>query len=165
MSKKELNIADSVTSQAEAPVVSKSLKDRAKDKIRELIAEESRLVKGIFQCFETPGSSVEINVRKYPGIEPFKKTMTDGHTYEIPLYVARFLNGVDVSAGALGDPSRRNTMIGTCSYAVHGFVMAGKDAQPNYGAIDGQGIPVPIVGVTSRVKRYGFQSLEFAGSF
>lgn len=165
MSKKDLNIVDSVTSQVEAPHVSKSLKDRAKEKVRELIAEETKMVRGIFQCFETPGSTVEINVRKYPGIEPFRKSMTDGFTYEVPLYVARFLNGIDVSAGALGDPARRNTMIGTCSYAVHGFVMASKNAEPAFGAIDGQGIPVPMVGVSSRVKRYGFQSMEFAGAF
>ena len=26
------------------------------------------------------------------------------------------------------------------------------------------GIPVPIVGIAKRVKRFGFQSLEFAGA-
>lgn len=88
--------------------------------------------------------------------------MTDGETYEIPLYAARFLNGIDVSAGALGDPARRNQNIGTCSYGVHGFRMDSpvdlKKSQEGH-----QGIPVPIVGITSRKRRYGFQSLEFGG--
>jgi hypothetical protein len=57
-----------------------------------------------------------------------------------------------------------NKQIGTCSYAIHGFKYSGDMLPPSalgMGAGGEQGIPVPIIGVTKRVKRYGFQSLEF----
>ena len=161
---KNLNIKESVTA-IEAPMISKGRKDQAKDKVKEFMTEETRLVKGIFQCFETPGSEVKVIVRKYPGIPQFEKVMRDGETYEIPLYVARHLNGVDVTAGALGDNPNPN--IGTCSYVRNAFVLAGRNAEPGYGNLgtgaNGQsGIPVPIVGIGKRIRRYGFQSMEFA---
>ena len=165
MTKKDLNIAASITP-TDSPNVSVGLKEAAKAKLKELIAEESRMVKGIFQCFETPGATVNICVKKYPmnmGVQPFTKLMTDGMIYEIPLYVARHLNGIDASAGALGDPSTRNTNIGTCSYPVHGFQW--KEGQPMPGCTaDSKGVPVPLIGIARRVKRYGFQSMEFAGA-
>jgi hypothetical protein len=173
MINKKSSLAESVTptSQSEVPIspaILKTKRELAKEKLEKLIKEESRLVKGIFQCFETPGSTVKITVRKYPNIPPFEKTMTDGEMYEIPLYVARHLNGIDASAGAAADPDLRNPNIGTCSYPVHGFLMKNKDSLPMsspVGMIEGHsGIPVPIVGVAKRVKRFGFQSMEFAGA-
>ena len=176
--KSDLNIAESVTV-TDVPHISKSAKEAAQEKLMKLMQEESKMVRGLFQCFENPGATQKITYKKYPtpadmrkrglsgGVEPFSKTMTDGQEYEIPLYVARFLNGTDVSAGALGDNSTRNINIGTCSYSVHGFKFAGDSPAPSalgMGANGEGGIPVPIVGVSKRVKRYGFQSLEFAGA-
>lgn len=140
----------------------------AKEKLQELMKEESRLVKGMFQCFETPGSTVKISVHKYPtpdkgGIQPFEKTMTDGEFYEVPLYVARFLNGIDVTASALGDANTRNVHIGTCSYPIHGFRWNGNNAPAS--STDAIGVPIPLIGVSKRVRRYGFQSMEFAGEW
>ncbi len=169
MSKKDFNMAGSIAPSATELTfnVTKSSREATDSKQRELIKEETRLVKGIFQCFETPGSSTKIVVRKYPerlGVPMFEKVMTDGETYEIPLYVARHLNGIDVSSGALGNPNTRNINLGTCSYAVHGFkYQNGMAPQVNPG--QDAGIPVPIVGVAKRVRRFGFQSLEFAGDF
>lgn len=153
----------------EIPMTAKeATKAAAKEKLRQLMKEESRLVQGIFQCFESPGATVTISVKKYPeqdqgGIPPFIKSMTDGETYEVPLYVARFLNGVDITAGALGDANKRNINIGTCSYPRHGFMAQG-DNLPAAG-YDPRGVPVPLIGIAKRVKRYGFQSLEFAGEW
>ena len=161
---KDLNIAASITPAVEAPHISKSTKEAAKEKIQELIKEETKLVRGIFQCFESPGATQKIIVRKYPGVPMFEKEMTDGETYDIPLYVARHLNGIDVSAGALGDPNQRNSNIGTCSYPKHGWLLASKNADPGISPIGNGGIPVQISGITKRVKRYGFQSMEFAGA-
>lgn len=159
MTSKKLDIASSVTAGFQsAHVVDK---EASKAKLQEFMKEETRTVRGIFQCFETPGSSTTIVVKKYPG-QTFVKNMTDGQEYEIPLYVARHLNGHDHTAGALGDASKRNTNIGTCSYPVHGYVLENKNASPNINM--DVGIPVPIVGIAKRVKRYGFQSLEFAGA-
>lgn len=171
MAKKELDIQKAVTPSVETPHISQSRKEIINNKLKELMKEESRLVKGIFQCFENPGATQKITYKKYPtgaemrkrgsdgGIEPFSMTMIDGHEYEIPLYVARFLNGTDITAGLLGD-EKKNTLIGSCSYAIHGFKYAGET--PGQNMLDGGGIPVPIAGITKRVKRYGFQSLEFA---
>lgn len=168
MSSKNLNkVSESVSPANTSVHMSKTTKELAKEKLEEFMKEELKLVKGMFQCFETPGSSQKIVVRKYKG-HVFEKVMTDGMIYEIPLYVARHLNGVDVTAGALGDPNTKNTAIGTCSYPVHGFRMASQSAELNpsmLGSVEGHGgIPVPIVGIAKRVKRYGFQSMEFAGA-
>lgn len=153
-------LSESVTP-VEAPMISKPRSEQAKDKLLQMIKEETKMVKGIFQCFETPGATVKITLRKYPekyGVPVFDKTMTDGMIYDIPLYVARHLNGIDVTAGALGDNPNPN--IGTCSYGVHGF--SWKEGQPLPSAgLDSKGVPVPIVGITKRVKRFGFQSMEF----
>lgn len=164
MTSKKLNVMESVTPNLMNFNVSRPSKEVTKSKLEELIKEETRMVKGIFQCFETPGSTVKICVKKYSekmGVPVFEKTMTDGVSYEIPLYVARHLNGVDVTAGALGDASTRNVHIGTCSYAVHGFKW--NNGQPPGSILGDNGIPVPIVGVAKRVKRFGFQSMEFGG--
>ena len=163
MTTKNINIRDSVTSTIEAPAVGTNVKELAKERLRKFIEEERRLVKGIFQCFESPGSTQKIVVRKYSGIPMFEKTMTDGEIYEIPLYVARHLNGVDVTAGALSELAEKNINIGTCSYPVNGFKWNPGAPAPSSALGDG-GVPVPIVGVVKRVKRYGFQSMEFAAS-
>lgn len=146
-------IAESV-SPVEAPHVSKTTKEAAKEKLQKYIKEETRLVRGIFQCFETPGARVKIIVKKYPGIPHFEQEMQDGNEYEVPLYVARHLNGIDVTASAI------DGKVNTCSYPVHGFRWNQGDPMPPSTA-GTDGIPVPLVGITKRVKRYGFQSLEF----
>lgn len=165
MAKQAVNIADSVL-KTEAPSVTKSQKDFAREKLQELMKQESRMVKGRFQCFETPGATVKVTVKKYRELPIFVKEMTDGHTYEIPLYVARHLNGFDMTAGAASDSDRRNTDIGTCSYPKHGFKMSGAQgdllpSMPGNVPDHASGIPVPIVGIERRIRRYGFQSLEF----
>jgi hypothetical protein len=166
--KQELDIKDSITPSAvfEGPSITQTQKEAAKKKLQELMKEESRLVKGIFQFFETPGGSVRIQQKKYPsptqgGIPAFDKVMTDGMEYEIPLWVARWLNGIDVSAHAI------KGRINSCAYPVHGFLSSNGQLSPSVlGSVPGQadGIPVPIVGVNKWKRRFGFQSLEFAGA-
>lgn len=173
---KKIDVSGSVTPIDATPYVSKGKKELTNEKLKELMKEEGKLVRGVFQCFENPGAKQKITYKKYPtpaemrkrggegGLEPFSKEMIDGCEYEIPLYVARFLNGTDVTAGALGD-SKTSSMIGTCSYNIHGFKSQGEALAPSvlgFGGGGESGIPVPLVGVTKRVKRYGFQSLEFA---
>jgi len=157
-------VSESVLPLNEAPTITKSKKDLAHEKLLQMIKEETRMVKGMFQCFETPGATIKIDIRKYPekyGVPAFSKTMTDGMTYDVPLYVARHLNGIDASAGACSDNPNPN--IGTCSYPVHGFLWQQGQAMPSAGQ-DMKGVPVPLIGVARRVKRFGFQSMEFAGA-
>jgi len=173
---KKLEISESISPAADIPHISKPAKEIALEKLQKFMQEESKLVRGIFQCFENPGATQKITYKKYPtpaemrkrggtgGVEPFSKSMTDGQEYEIPLYVARFLNGTDVTAGAVAEHGTGNKNIGTCAYSIHGFKYSGNNPPPcelGTGAGNEIGIPVPIVGVSKRVKRYGFQSLEF----
>lgn len=135
------------------------LKRDAASKLKGFIEEERKKVKGRFRCFESPGSRQRIMVKKYKELPLFDMWMTDGEVYEIPLFVARHLNGVDVTAGGI------DGKLGTCSYPVHGFKWNSGDPMPTSAlgtGPDGQsGIPVPIIGINKRVRRYGFESLEF----
>lgn len=140
---KKINVMESVTPTIEVPVLSKDRKQLAKEKLDQYMREETVLVKGIFQNFETPGMATTIQVKKYKD-HFFNRTLEDGKEYEIPLYVARHLNGIDVTAEGI------NGKLGTCSYPVSSYVMD-KDGNP-------------LVNFAKRKKRYGFQSLEFAGS-
>jgi hypothetical protein len=175
---KKIDVAESITPSVEVPHVSKHIKEIAAEKLQSLMQEEGRLVKGLFQNFENPGCTQKITYKKYPtaaemrkrgqpgGLEPFAKSMTDGQEYEIPLYVARFLNGTDVSADCLNE-GKKSKYIGTCSYPVHGFKSVNDQLAPGYDSmIPGVGAAtiVPIVGVVNTKKRFGFQSLEFAGA-
>ena len=131
-----------------------SRKEVAKGKLKQFIDEETKLVKGRFRCFETPGDKRKIIVKKYPGVPVFEKEMVDGETYEVPLYVARFLNGIDVTADSVGGK------IYTCSYPIHGFKWENGAAPPPC-TTDSSGALVPIETVVKRTRRYGFESLEF----
>ena len=143
MTSKNLDISKNVTVDKVIPPIEKTAKEAAKEKLQNFMKEELRTVKGIFQNFETPGGNLRVQVRKYPG-HFFDQVLTDGVECEVPLYIARHLNGIDVTAEGI------NGKLGTCSYAIHSHIM------------DKNG--VPIVSTDKRKKRFGFQSLEFAGA-
>jgi hypothetical protein len=130
----------------------KEYKQQREDSIRKLAEEEKRLVKGRFRNYETPGGAATVYVKKYHEkyMPPFDKTMMDNEMYEIPLYAARFLNGVDVTAKEVGGK------INTCAHLVHGF----KEVNGDLKRSEGDGIPVPII-TGKYCRRYGFESLEF----
>jgi len=132
-------------------------KQCAKEMLAKLIAEETKEVSGRFRNYEAPGGSLRVQVRKYPGIPPFDKIMFDNETYKVPLYVARHLNGVDVSAKAV------DGKIHTCSWPTHGFKWEPGQTMPrsNCSDMDQGGIPVPIICVSKWNRRFGFESLEF----
>jgi len=146
MAKRTLNVKGAVTPTSSTPEVvlptigTKSKKDLGKEKLDLIMHEEMKLVKGIFQNFETPGLALRVQVRKYPGYF-YDKTLQDGQAYEVPLYIARHLNGIDATATAI------NGQLGTCSYPIHSYLM------------DKNG--VPVLSKQKRKKRYGFQSAEF----
>lgn len=139
---KKLNMAENVTPAVSVYKNTTISKTDAEAKLAKFRKEESRLVKGIFQFFECPGMSAKITCGKYKG-EIFSKEMMDGQEYEIPLYVARFLNGIDVTAEGI------NGKLDTCSYPVNSYIMD-KDGNP-------------YVHPQKRKRRFGFQSMEFAG--
>lgn len=138
----------------EPKVASQSLRQSTKEKLAKLISEETKIVKGRFRNYEAPGGSLRVQIRKYPGIPAFDKVMIDNEMYEVPLYVARHLNGIDVSAGGCGQK------INTCSWPTHGFKAESDGSLPG-SRLDDMGIAVPIIGVSKWNKRFGFESLEF----
>lgn len=142
-----------------------SAKEGAARKLKKYMEEESKLVRGRFRSYKNPGAREKISYKKYPtpaemhkrgetgGVEPFEKWMVDNETYEIPLYVARHLNGVDVTAEAI------NGKVNSCSYPIHSFISHGGNLAPSQ--LDGAGIPVPIITAQKYERRFGFESLEF----
>lgn len=126
-----------------------------KEKLRKFVEEETKMVKGRFRCFETPGMTTRIQMKKYKDVPMFDKIMTDNEVYEVPLYVARHLNGIDATATAI------DGKINSCSVVQHGFSMSNpNDLRPAYS--DGHGIPVPLIVPAKYIRRYGFESLEFS---
>jgi hypothetical protein len=125
-----------------APRIIHNNREAAQKELQKFIEEEKRLVKGIFKNYECPGGSVTITQKKYKSEPMFIKDMLDGQEYEIPLWVARWLNGIDVTAKSL------NGRINSCSYVKH---------QYSLDRITGQ--PVQVEG--QKKQRYGFQSLDF----
>ena len=125
-----------------APKIIHNDKDMAQKELKQFMEEECRPVRGIFKNYECPGGSTKIVQSKYPGKPIFEKVMQDGEEYEVPLWVARALNGVDVTAKAL------NGKVGLCSYPVHSYTVDRTTGQP-------------VQGIGQRKQRYGFQSLDF----
>ena len=124
--------------------------------LEEKAKEDLKTVKGVFRIFESgrEGSSEKITCRKYhPSICPmFSKVMFDGFEYELPLYVARFLNGIDNNAEHI------DGKIHTCSFVTHGYRSnSGEGMKEMNDEFHDSNLMV-----AKRTRRYGFESLEFA---
>lgn len=133
-----------------------SQKELSRQKLNKLIEEESRLVKGRFRHHETPGGLLRVQIRKYPSIPSFDKVLVDGQVYEIPIYVARHLNGIDKSCPGGGAESH------TCSYPVHEFLWTGDGRGPApSNKLDDNGVPMPAQTTQKWIRRFSFESMEF----
>lgn len=143
---KELDIAGNTTP-VEAPHISKTDKEASKEMLDKFKEQDLQMVKGRFRNIESPGGSQTIPCRKYAG-HFFQKTMTDGQIYEIPRYVANWLNGFDRTA------TKIDGQVHSCSYAVSGFATS-KDGFPTRDLDAGMTVPLLYK------RRYAFESLEF----
>lgn len=126
-----------------APKIIHNDKDAARKELETFMELECIPVKGIFKNYECSGGGAKIIQHKYPGQPIFNKYMVDGQEYEVPLWVARWLNGIDITAKAL------DGRIGSCAYNRHQHTVDQTTGQP-----------IEVVG--QRKQRYGFQSLDFA---
>lgn len=153
LNSEKLDIQSSITPAVTVPAITKDRKQLGKEKLEKYMTEELRPVRGIFQFFENPGGSEKVTVRKYAG-HMFEKFMKDGEEYEIPLYVARFLNGIDVTAEAIGGK------LGTCGYNVKQYPTTAVGVGRS-GLLDASGNPMLV---DKHKRRFGFQSMEFAGN-
>lgn len=123
-------------------------------RLKKFMDEECKMVKGRFKNYETQGGNLPLTCGKYPGQPLFSQNLQDGEIYEVPLWVARHLNGKDVTAEAIDGE------VGSCSYVIHGFKWDRGSPAPE-SQIGPGGAPVPNIGVAKRKRRFGFQSLEF----
>lgn len=118
-----------------------SARTDAKMRMEKIKKEELHNVKGKFIFHECPGGSVRICQKKYKDVPMFDKVLQDGQMYEIPLWVARYLNGYDKLAGAV------NGLINSCGYPVNEW------AQDSHGA--------KRIDVGQWKRRMSFQSMDF----
>lgn len=130
-----------------APHIIHKDKEAAKKELLKFMDEECKPVKGIFKNYECPGGSAHLTQAKYPNQPIFNQVLQDGKEYTVPLWVARWLNGIDITAKA------RQGKIGSCSYPKYHYEIPLIAGQP-------QGTPEQMEGLGR--QRYGFQSLEFA---
>lgn len=81
-------------------------------RLKKLMEEEKKPVTGIFRFHECPGGETIIPMKKYEGdVKTFH--LKDGEEYTVPLWVARWLNGYDATAGAV------KGKINSCAYSIH----------------------------------------------
>lgn len=62
------------------------------DKFESKKAEESKMVKGIFEFRDLPGGTLDFFHKKWKGEKIARYTLIDGEEYELPLSVVRKLN-------------------------------------------------------------------------
>ena len=74
------------------PVVIKSKKELAEEKLYELWKKDSQTVRGIFRNHEIPNSSISFTYHRYKYDSPEKYTFADGQTYEVSRGLARHIN-------------------------------------------------------------------------
>lgn len=115
-------------------------KKKFKVDLKKCYEEEKKMVKGRFMCFEPPGGAVSFCFRKYEWDHPVQYNLHDGEEYEIPLAVARHLNGIDITA------KKVNGNIHSCSYPIHNY----KTNEVGATSID----------VGKRIRRYAFQTIS-----
>ena len=97
-------------------------------------------VTGIFHFYEVPGGGISFNFREFKGDDVQRYDMTDGETYTIPLGVARHLN--------------KNGW-----YPEYGYFQA--EGPANGLRLAHQPADSRILRFAKKIRRYGFQSLEF----
>jgi hypothetical protein len=105
--------------------------------------KDKEKVRGIFRFNEVPGGAMEFVYKAYKGDDVERFLLVDGHTYEIPLGVAKHLN--------------KNGW-----YPEYGYIQDSSGIKTVGGAIPtGQVHSSNLMKVTKKVRRFSFQSLEF----
>jgi len=116
-------------------------KKTAKPNFRYMRDKDREKVKGIFRYYEVPGGQVSFMFRAYKedGIQRYD--LIDGQIYTLPLGVAKHLNN-------------------NCWYPRYGH-MEGEEGVIGGHAPNGLGKGMQGMRLAQKVRRMGFQSLEF----
>jgi hypothetical protein len=122
-------------------------KETPKVNLKYLRDKSRELVKGIFKFYEVPGALMSFNYREFKEDPIERFDLLDGEVYQIPLGVARHLNKngwYPEYEFVQGDPSVKQSQFGLDTSL--------RSASFGGGAVQK---------VTKKVRRFGFQSLEF----
>ncbi|SRR5229473_6342852 len=112
---------------------------------------DRELVTGTFNFHECPGGKFDFVFRQYPGDDIEQYSFYDGHSYTIPLGVAKHLNN------NCNRPKYEHVTLPGMGQGVRAAVNA--VGAYNNGAVDFQQ-PMRVVG---KIKRLSFQSNDFMG--
>lgn|SRR5574338_122931 len=163
----KLNVLDTVYSKENEKKFEEKKQRKHPEALLKLVEEETKPVTGIFRVFGADGNSLEgawdkVTFRKFPEdlCPPFSQMMKDGETYTVPLYVARFLNGMDGAAKA------RNGKINSCSFAVHRWktTQRGDPIKSAQSEIPGA-TPIDMSEPDRYKRTYGFETLLVSADF
>jgi hypothetical protein len=84
---------DEASAKLTAAQALKLKRDEARKLLWREYQKESQMVTGVFRDLEVgPGGNIKCNIKKYPWDQVESYHFIDGHTYTIPLHVARYLN-------------------------------------------------------------------------
>lgn len=87
-----VSVPRGMTTPTNAVVTKTDNKDPTNEKIEKKRKEYSKIVTGIFHCFQPLGGSVSFCYKEFPNDQIKSYTFKDGEEYEIPLGVAKHLN-------------------------------------------------------------------------
>lgn len=157
----KLNIKESVHSKENEEKFANKPTGKYSQALLDLIKEETKTVKGRFRVYGADGNPLDgawekVTFRKFPEelVPAFSQLMQDGQTYEVPLYIARFLNGYDGAAKA------RNGLINSCSFAVHRWKTTQHGAPVASNVSNHPGAtPVDLAEPDKYKRTYGFESM------
>ncbi len=110
-------------------------RDEQRKKLRYQRDKDRELVKGIFRFYEVPGGSMSFSIKLYKEDQVENYDLVDGAVYTLPLGVARHLN--------------KNGW-----YPIYGHIIGEGGVQQGFA-------PGIRMQVAKKVRRFGFQSLEF----
>ena len=110
-------------------------RDQQRKNLRYQRDKDREMVKGIFRFYEVPGGTMQFSLKLYKEDHVENFTLNDGEIYTIPLGVARHLN--------------KNGW-----YPIYGYIPGEVRVQQGFGPGNGMQI-------AKKVRRFGFQSLEF----
>ena len=119
----------------------KENKEVKKPNHRYMRDKDREKVRGVFKFYEVPGGSCSFVFKAYKEDPVERYDFVDGEIYTIPLGVAKHLN--------------KNGW-----YPEYGFIPGDSKTQTAYGASIGGSAP-NFMRVAKKVRRFGFQSLEF----
>lgn len=132
-----MNIEMNPTSSKLTPTALKDKKEQAKRTLRYQRDKDRETVKGIFRFFELPGGAMSFVIKIYKEDPVERYDFMDGQVYSIPLGVAKHLN--------------KNGW-----YPEYTYVAGEAGTQSAFNGMTGGGMRIG-----KKVRRFGFQSLEF----